>query len=179
MNYAELKFRENINYQTKLIEEHKNGAEPYLSRADSYAAARMFRPAIADFDTVIGGANAPNPIFTSAAAESACYSKAALLQVLGYYQQALVIFAQIKNKDPESEEAWFGEGVCYNKLGKYQDSLNSLNKAIELSQGLLPKAFEIRAQVHLSLGHRDEATKDLQSATKLKESKPENLEVKN
>lgn len=52
------------------------------------------------------------------------------------YEAALHWYRQLVIDDPDSAEAWHGQGEALANLGSYGDALISLNRAIELHSGV-------------------------------------------
>ena len=54
--------------------------------------------------------------------------------------------------DPNNADAWFSKGFALLQLGKYQEALDALNKALEINPNL-PNKAEIWSQTGLALAN--------------------------
>ena len=68
-------------------------------------------------------------------------------------------FAKATAKNPRLFQAWGSLGFAYRRMGKFPESLEAYNKALEIEPGYTP-AIEYRAETFLGLGRLD----DVQSA---------------
>ena len=64
-------------------------------------------------------------------------------------------FKQAAEKNPRLFQAWGGVGFAYRRMGKFQESLEAYNKALDLEQRYTP-AIEYRAETFLGLGRLED-----------------------
>ena len=70
-------------------------------------------------------------------------------------ENAAADFERATRNDPNLYQAYSELGFTYRKLGKYTESLDAYNKALELQPGYTP-AIEYRAEAMLGLNQLDE-----------------------
>ena len=93
--------------------------------------------------------NKPNDI-------KALLYKSNSLYALNKYEDAIVIYKELENLDPNNKDMFLNMGACNYELGKYYEALRCLEKAIELD----PKfsdAYIGKARVMNSLNDYDKA----------------------
>jgi len=69
--------------------------------------------------------------------------KSSLLYKSKKYEEAIILNTELIDKNPSMY--YFERAKCYNKLGKKQEAVNDLNKAIELKH---PKAEKLHEQIN-------------------------------
>lgn len=74
----------------------------------------------------------------------------------GQHDKASVLFAVLGMFRPHDSRFAQAAGVCYRKLGQYQDALAMFGRALQLEPGNLAPAFQV-VDCLLLLGRRDEA----------------------
>ncbi|CAN8229926.1 unnamed protein product [Cochlearia groenlandica] len=99
------------------------------------------------------------------------------LFVNGFYEEALSKYVhalELVHECPESIEirsiCYLNRGVCFLKLGKYEETIKECTKALELNT-TYTKALVRRAEAHEKLEHFEEAVTDLK---KILEVNPSN-----
>ncbi|ESQ54155.1 hypothetical protein EUTSA_v10025952mg [Eutrema salsugineum] len=95
------------------------------------------------------------------------------LFVNGLYEEALskyVLALELVQEFPESMElrsiCHLNKGVCFLKLGKYEETVKECSKALELNP-TYTKALVRRAEAHEKLQHFEEAVTDLKKILEL------------
>jgi tetratricopeptide (TPR) repeat protein len=73
-----------------------------------------------------------------------------------YYQEALTKLIDVVGLDPKMVEAWNYLGFTNRKLGRYEESLDSYAKALELNPNY-PQALEYRGEAYLGLNQIEDA----------------------
>ncbi|MCE1248562.1 MAG: tetratricopeptide repeat protein [Firmicutes bacterium] len=101
----------------------------------------------------------PKPLSEPVGSASDILKKANDLEASGDHQGALDLFLEASKKDPSSSQAFDGAGYCLLKLGKYDEALVNLNKAIELDPANW-LAYLDRGDVNKRLGKNKEALSD-------------------
>lgn len=88
----------------------------------------------------------------------------------GEYKNAVACLSQSIEEDPKCE-AHFYRGQCYLAMGKHQDALNDLDKAIEMRKGstsrndrLIVEIMGYRAEALLHLSEPDKAKIEIEEA---------------
>jgi hypothetical protein len=94
------------------------------------------------------------------------FGKGALCATYGNDKAAVEYYKKVLELDPENSEAYFQQGVSYGELGKYEEAISSINKAVEIGQrkGLY---FYGRGRVYLLSGDEAKASEDFKEAAAL------------
>lgn len=93
--------------------------------------------------------------------------------VAGRYDQAMQLYQDSLNKNPELGSAYYGIGVAQHKKGLREAALGSLQAAIDLNP-YDTKALALHGMICQELGRHQEAIQNLERATK---AEPRNAEA--
>lgn len=83
------------------------------------------------------------------------------------YAEAIELYNQALELDPESSHAYAGRGTAYRLLGNFQTALNDLNKAIQLDDRN-HRAYRERGMISYSNGEYQTALMDCSKSVALK-----------
>ena len=90
---------------------------------------------------------------------------ASIYSCIGKYEDALELYdrsVNIKESQPAlgmwDFHTWEGRGVCYYKLGEYENAIQDLNKALEIAYWPLPEAHLYLGKIFLITGDEVKAT---------------------
>jgi tetratricopeptide (TPR) repeat protein len=88
------------------------------------------------------------------------------------YREAISIFNQIIQVEPNNPYAYFGRGASYFGLNDYQKAKTDLDKSISIDSSL-SYAYLFRGLSNYGLGSKQEAISDLQTAANMFEKEGE------
>jgi hypothetical protein len=94
------------------------------------------------------------------------FGKGALCAAYGNDEAAVAYFERVIALDPRNSEAHFQQGVSYGELGRYEEALSLINKALELGQRKGHYLYG-RGRVYLLSGDEAKASQDFQEAAAL------------
>ncbi|MGB1216601.1 MAG: tetratricopeptide repeat protein [Saprospiraceae bacterium] len=132
------KYHDAIRDYSKSIKLYAGNPDPYYGRAIVHKITEDYASAIEDFDTTIKRSIPLQPIHYAARRR-----KAESLMELENYDAAsteLRFFTMRKFDENNSnfqyrKKAYFNYGVCQYELGKYKESVELLNKSLEIEKG--------------------------------------------
>jgi len=83
------------------------------------------------------------------------------------WSTALVYFQKATAENPQSAEAWFYVGYCYDKLGRYDEEIDAYKQAIRIKPDLA-EAHNNLGVTYGNLGRYDEAIESCKQAIRIK-----------
>jgi tetratricopeptide (TPR) repeat protein len=94
------------------------------------------------------------------------FRKGALVSTYGNNKAAVVYFQKAIVLNPNFSGAYFSQGVSYGQLGRYQEAINQINRALKLEpqNGMY---YYGRARVYLLSGDKAKAMEDFRKAADL------------
>lgn len=126
------KYEEAISSYDKSIDIRDDIAWVWYDRGLALVALGRFQEAVTSF----GQALEIDPDYPSA-----LYHQASALAQLGLYKQAINRYAQLLEITEDSGEGWYCMALCFAALKKVDESIESLQNAIDLN----PELFRVRA----------------------------------
>ena len=153
------RYKEAIDDYTNSLVYKSGSAETYVNRGVAYSAMGEYDKGIEDINKAL----TLNPDLKIK--KNAYLNLGMVYYLTDQYEKAIETYDKLLAVDPRGN-LWYEKALCKRALGKEQDALEFLNKAIELGppNGLY---YNERAKVWLTLGNKEKSKTDIIMAEKL------------
>jgi S1-C subfamily serine protease/Tfp pilus assembly protein PilF len=146
---------------TRTISLDKDNVNAYYGRAMAKSVMNDKIGAIADYDEIIKREETAQTIMGTV-----YNNKAYCLVELGQYHEAMPLVNKALELEPNTSFIWDTRGEIYYHLGDYNQCIDDMNKAIDITEGetSYDNSYYYRGLAKIRLGQRDDGCRDLSKA---------------
>jgi len=141
---------------TKSLELKPENSEAIMQRAGAYRRTGQYEKLLDDLNSHLQ--KVPNDFYTKA-------NKATALTMLERYEEANELFINLTKEKPNEYRLYNGVADTYMKMGKLEEALNSIEKALEINDKYA-NGYITKAEILIKMDKKEEACKAFSKAEK-------------